>query len=222
MDYDVGDTIHINHIQENWTRTIFKVLDVEGEKQYKVLESRRGTLSGTVTYGITYGVTATAWGSGWTYFRASDMAVINQSFNLTFTGDLPLGLGKFTGGFDNFTTYDPPMPMMEFPIPSTQWSVRSTINTTTEFYILVPTQESSWYNTSEVWDLNVTATGPTSMTVPAGTYDAFNIHETGTRSNATETWPVNRRWYYADEALNYIRTFEGHELVWTDAVYVPP
>lgn len=222
VDYDIGGFIQIDHIKENWTRTLYKVLDVDGEKQYKVWESRRGTMRGTVTYGLTVPVTATAFGSGWTYIRASDMAVINQSFSLTFTGDLPYGLGKFTGGFDNFTTYDPPMPMLEFPIPSTGWSVASTINITTEFYVLSPIQNRTWYNTSELWDLDVTATGPASMTVPAGTYDAFTIHETGTRSNATDTWPVDRTWYYADEALNAIRTFEGHELVWTDAVYIPP
>jgi hypothetical protein len=33
---------------------------------------------------------------------------------------------------------------------------------------------------------------------------------------------VDRKWFYADEALNFIRTFEGHELVWTDAEYTPP
>ena len=222
VDYDIGGFIQINHIKENWTRTLYKVLDVDGEKQYKVWENRRGTMRGTVTYGLTVPVTATASGSGWTYIRALDMAVINQSFNLVFTGDLPYGAGKFTGGYDNFTTYDPPMPMLEFPIPSTGWSVASTVNITTEFFVVAPIQNRTWYNTSELWDLNVTATGPASMTVPAGTYDAFTIHETGTRSNATDSWPVDRKWYYADVAMNVIRTFEGHELVWTDAVYTPP
>ncbi|NIP36504.1 MAG: hypothetical protein GWN18_16225, partial [Thermoplasmata archaeon] len=221
VDYDLG-FIQVNHIQENWTRTVDQVLDIEGEKHYRVFESRRGTLRGTITYGVTFPVTATASGTGWTLVRASDMALVNQTFTLTFSGDLPLGQGKFTGGFDNVTTYDPPMPMLEFPIPEEQWNVRSTVNITTEFFILAPITNSTWYNTSEVWDLNVTATGPSQMTVPAGTYDAFTVHETGTRSNDTDTWPVDRRWHYADEALNVVRTYEGHELVWTDAVYVPP
>ncbi|MCK5414575.1 MAG: hypothetical protein KAJ35_04250 [Thermoplasmata archaeon] len=222
VDFDIADFIHINHIKENWTRTVDKVLDVNEQSIYKVWEQRTGTLRGTITYGLTFPVTADAYGSGWTYIRASDMAIINQSFNLTFTGDLPLGQGKFTGGFNNFTTYDPPMPMLEFPIPSTKWDVASTVNITSEFFILLPFQDSTWYNTSELWDLDVTATVPTSMTVPAGTYDTFTIHETGTRSNATDSWPVDRKWYYADSALNFIKTFEGHELVWTDAVYTPP
>ncbi|UCC92240.1 MAG: hypothetical protein JSW25_06080, partial [Thermoplasmata archaeon] len=222
VSYDIADFIHVNRIKENWTRTLYKVIDVGGEKVYQVWEQRRGTLWGTVTYGLTFPVTATAIGSGWTYIRASDMALINSTFNLTFTGDLPLGQGKFTGGFDNVTTYDPPMPMLEFPIPTTQWNVSSTINITTEFFILVPIQDNSWYNTSELWDLNVTATGPAPMTVPAGTYDTFTIHEVGTRTNATDTWAVDRKWYYADRALNYVKTFEGHVLVWTDAEYTPP
>ncbi len=221
VDYDLG-FIQVNHIQENWTRTVDQVLDIDGEKHYKMFESRRGTLRGSITYGVTFPVTATASGTGWTLVRASDMALVNQTFTLTFSGDLPLGQGKFTGGFDNFTTYDPPMPMLEFPVPTSQWNVRSTVNITTEFFILSPITNSTWYNTSEVWDLNVTATGPSPLTVPAGTYDSFSVHETGTRSNATDTWPVDRRWYYADEALNVVRTYEGHELVWTDAVYVPP
>ena len=223
VDFDIGEFIQVNHIKENWTRTLYRVLDVDGQKVYKVLEERKGTFQGTVYYeGIPFSVSASAFGSGWTLVRASDIAVINQSFNLTFSGNLPYGLGKFSGGFTNVSTYDPPMPMLEFPIPATKWDVRSTVNITTEFFILTPTQDSSWYNTSEVWDLDVTATGPASMTVPAGTYNAFTIHETGTRANATDSWPVDRKWYYADEAVNVIKTFEGHELVWTDAVYTPP
>jgi hypothetical protein len=222
VDYDIGGFIQVNHIKENWTRTVYKVLDVGGQAVYQVWEQRRGVLDGTVTYGLTFPVKADAFGSGWTFIRASDMAVINQTFNLTFTGDLPMGMGKFTGGFDNYTTFDPPMPMLEFPIPSTKWDVRSRINITTEFFVLAPIQDKTWYNTSELWDLDVTATGPAPMTVPAGTYDTFTIHETGTRTNATATWPVDRKWYYADEALNYVRTFESHVLVWTDAVYTPP
>lgn len=220
VDYDLG-FIKVNHIKENWTRVVDQVLDVEGEKVYKVWESRRGTLKGTVTYIVTIAVTANAVGTGWTFIRAADMAIINQTFDLTFSGNLPLG-GSFSGGFDNTSTYDPPMPLMEFPVPSTEWRVRSTVNTTTEFYITSPDTNSTWYNTSEVWDLNVTATGPSALTVPAGTYDSFTVHEVGTRSNATETWPVDRSWHYADEATNIVRTFEGHELVWTDAVYTPP
>ncbi len=219
VDYDLG-FIRVTHIRENWTRVVDQVLDVDGERQYKVWESRRGTLRGTVTYGVTFQVTANAGGTGWTFIRASDMAVLNQTFNLIFSGSLPIG--SFSGGFDNTTTYDPPMPMLRFPVPSTEWRVRSTVNTTTEFYITSPASNSTWYNTSEVWDLNVTATGPTPLTVPAGTYDAFTVHEVGTRSNATETWPVDRRWHYADEATSVVMTFEGHELVWTDAVYTPP
>ena len=223
VDYDIGGFIHVNHIKENWTRTLHEVLDVDGQKVYKVFEERRGTFRGTVYYeSIPLAISASAFGNGWTLVRASDMAVINQTFDLTFSGDLPFPLGKFSGGFTNVSTYEPPMPMLEFPIPATKWDVRSTVNITTEFFILTPVQDSFWYNTSEVWDLDVTATGPASMTVPAGTYDAFTIQETGTRTNATDTWPVDRRWYYADKALNVIKTFEGHELVWTDAVYTPP
>jgi hypothetical protein len=223
VDYDVGDSIHINHVSENWTRTLYKILDVEGERVYKVWEQRRGTLRGTLTYGLTLPVTATAFGSGWTHIRASDMALINQTFNLTFTGDLPFPLsGKFTGGFDNVTTFEPPMPMLHFPIPSTKWDVTSTINISTEFFILAPIQDKTWYNSSEVWDLDVTATGPSPMTVTAGTYDTFTVHEVGTRTNSTGNWPVDRKWYYADRAVNVLKSFEGHELVWTDAVYTPP
>jgi hypothetical protein len=222
VDYDIGGLIQVNHIEENWTRTVYKVLDVGGEKMYKVWESRRGKLEGTVEYGFPISVEADAFGSGFTMIRASDMAIVNESFNLTFSGDLPFGLGMFTGGFDNTTTYDPPLPMLSFPIPSSQWRVRSTINTSTEFFILSPQPYSEWYNTSEVLDLNVTATGPDPLTVPAGTYDSFYVQETGTRSNTTDSWPISRKWYYADEALNTVRTFEEHELVWTDAVYTPP
>jgi hypothetical protein len=220
VEYDLG-FIQVNHITENWTRVVDQVLDVGGEKQYKVWESRKGTIRGTVTYGLTFPVSANARGTGWTFIRASDMAVLNQTFDLTFSGNLPIG-GSFSGGFDNTTTYDPPMPMLEFPVPSSEWRVRSIVNTTTEFYVTAPATNSTWYNTSEVWDLNVTATGPSSFTVPAGTYDAFQVHEVGSVSNATDTWPVDRRWYYADEALNVVRTYEGHDLVWTDAVYTPP
>ncbi len=222
VNYNLMDYIQVDHIKENWTRTLYKVLDVDGEKVYQVWEQRSGTMRGRVTYGLTFTITVNAMGSGWTQIRASDMAIINQTFNLTFTGDLPLGLGKFTGGFHNRTSYDPPMPMMEFPIPDTQWRARSTVNTSTEFFVLQPVQNSTWYNTSEVWDLNGTATGPASMTVPAGTYDAFTVHEVGSVSNATDSWPIDRTWYYADEATNVIKTYEGHQLVWTDAVYTPP
>lgn len=222
VSYNLMDYIQVDHVKENWTRTLYKVLDVEGEKVYQVWEQRSGTMRGRVTYGLTFTITVNAMGSGWTMIRASDMAIINQTFNLTFTGDLPLGLGKFTGGFHNRTSYDPPMPMMEFPVPDTQWRARSTVNTSTEFFVLQPVQNSTWYNTSEVWDLNGTATGPASMTVPAGTYEAFTVHEVGSVSNATDSWPIDRTWYYADEATNVIKTYEGHQLVWTDAVYTPP
>jgi len=221
VDYDLMD-IKVDHIKENWTRTLYKVLDVDGEKVYKVWEERRGTMRGKITYGLTFTITVAAFGSGWTLIRASDMAVINQTFNLTFTGDLPMGLGKFTGGFHNVTTYDPPMPMLEFPVPTTEWNTVSTVNITTEFFILQPIQNTTWYHSSEVWDLDVTATGPASMTVPADTYQAYTVQEVGTISNATDSWPVDRTWYYADEATNIIKTFEGHVLVWTDAYYTPP
>jgi hypothetical protein len=227
VDHDVDyyiDTIHIDHISENWTRTHYKTIDVAGKPHYQIWEERRGLLHGTIQYIVPISITATAFGSGWTFIRASDMALVNQSFNLTFSGDLPLGQGKFTGGFNNFTTFDPPLPMMEFPITSVASNFVSTVNTTTLFFILQPSQYAGayWYNTSEVWDIDITATGTTPMTVPAGTYDAYQVHEVGTRYNTTDSWPVNRTWYYADDAVNAIRTFESHELVWTDAYYTPP
>lgn len=223
VDYQIGEDFEVDHIKENWTRVVDSVVGVGGEDHYKVWESRRGTMTGVVRYQtLQFAVSAQATGLGWTLVRARDMALVDQTFNLTFTAQLPLGLGTLRGGFDNVTTFDPPMPMLEFPIPPTTWNVRSTINTTSELYVSSPFVASDWYNTSELWDINVTATGPASLTVPAGTYEAFAVHEMGTRSNATDTWPVDRKWYYADRALNTVRTFEGHELVWTSAVYVPP
>ena len=222
VDYQIGEDFTVNHITENWTRVVDSIVDRGGEDHYRVWESRRGTLSGTVTYQtLQFQVSAQATGLGWTMVRARDMAMVDQTFNLTFNANLPLGM-KLRGGFDNVTTYDPPMPMLEFPIPASKWNVRSTINTTSELYLSSPYTANEWFNSSELWDINVSATGPASLTVPAGTYDSFTIHENGTRSNATNTFPVDRKWYYADMALNAVRTFEGHELVWTNAVYVPP
>lgn len=226
VDQDVNinlfEGLTIDHIKENWTRHVYQVFDEGGDTIYRIWETRVGVYQGSVSidpWNLDVSVEVDA--HGWSYYRAPDMAIINTSMNLTFSGSLPL-VGDMRGGIDNFTSYDPPMPMLEYPLASGSWDVTSTVNTTSELYLLSPYQWTGWDNASDLWNLTVTVSGTSSRTVPAGTYDAFTVREVGTRENATRTLDVDRTWYYATEAGAAIDTFDGYQLVFTDYEYIPP
>ena len=223
MDYDLFGYIHVDHIRDNLTRTVYKELTVGNETHYQVWDEHRGTLQGSVSYGIfNFDITAQMIGSGWTYIRASDLAIINQTQNMTFSADdIPI-IGSFTGGMDNRTDYDPPVPLLRFPVTETSWDVHTTATHTTEFFLLYPEQTSTWINETEEWNLTVTTTGPADHTVPLGTFPAFSANEVGTITNSTCTRPVDRTWYYGNEAANVLETWDGYQLVYTDAQYIPP
>jgi hypothetical protein len=223
MNYKLFDIVTVEHIRDNLTRTVYKVMTVGDETLYKVWEEHRGTLSGEVewqTFKIP--VTAQMIGSGWSYIRANDMALINHSLNMTFmASNIPI-IGSFSGGLDNYTTYDPPMPLMKYPVSTQTWRTRTTVNTTSELFMLYPFPGQTWDNSSEYWDLNSTASTLKKHTVPAGTYDAYEVTETGTVTTMAGTSPVQRSWFYADAAAAAIETWDGYQLAFTDAWYKIP
>ena len=223
VDMDILGFVHVDHIKANLTRTVYKVLTVGEETHYQVWDEQRGRFSGSFQYGI-FNIDADLdmIGSGWSYWRASDLALINQSQNMTFTADDIPFVGSFTGGMDNLTVYDPPVPMMRFPTSSSPWQVQTTANSTTEFFVLYPIQDSSWINSSDVWDLTATPSGPADHTVPAGTYPAISVNEVGTITTNGTPRDVDRTWYYGNEVANLVETWDGYRLVYTDAHNIPP
>jgi hypothetical protein len=223
MNYKLFDMITVEHIRDNLTRTVYKVLTVGDETHYKVWEEHRGTLSGEVEYGIfKIPVTAQMIGSGWSYVRASDMALINQSLNMTFmASDIPY-IGSFSGGLDNYTTYDPPMPLLKYPVSTQSWRTQTTVSITSELFMLYPFPGTTWDNRTEYWDLNSTASTLKKHTVPAGTYDAYEVTEIGTKTTGQGSTPVERSWFYADAAAAAIETWDGYRLEYTDAWYKIP
>ncbi len=226
IDQDINwaflDVLTIDHIRNNWTQTVFEVLTVGDETHYRVYEEYDGTLSGIIYYDpYTIPVGGTLTGTGWSYLRATDMALINRSVSLTVYTDIPL-IGTCRGGMDNFTTYDPPMPMVRYPLSTQSWRTQTTVNYTEEVYLLSPWPGNSESNSSYNWDLACTASPLKRHTVPAGTYDAYEITESGTATSNQSSKDIERTWYYADAAAGAIETWDGYRLSYTDARYIRP
>lgn len=223
VDMDLLGFVHVEHIKANLTRTVFKVLTVGEETHYQVWDEQRGLFSGSFEYGIfTIDADLYMTGSGWSYWRSSDLALINQSQNMTFTADDIPFVGSFRGGMDNLTVYDPPVPMMPFPTSNSPWHVQTTVNSTAEFYVLSPIQDSSWINSSDVWDLTATPSGPADRTVPAGKYAAISVNEVGTITTDGTPRNVDRSWYYGNDVANLIETWDDYILMFTDVHNIPP
>jgi len=223
VDMDILGFVHVDHIRANLTRKLYETLTVGEETHYKVWEQQRGRFSGSFQYGIfTIDADLDMIGNGWSYWRASDLALINQTQNMTFTADDIPFVGSFTGGMDNKTVYDPPVPMMEFPTSASPWQVRTTAHSTAEFFVLSPITDSSWINSSDVWDLTATPSSPADHTVPAGTYPAISMNEVGTITTNGTPRNVDRTWYYGNDVANLLETWDGYKLEFTDAYNIPP
>ncbi len=224
VDFRLYDFVAIDHIRATWNRTVYDVV-VEGDRTvYRVWDEHRGQLHGYIRYGIfNIEVDVDFIGTGLYHIIAEDLAVLNSTTNSTFFADDVPFIGSFMGGLENSTTYDPPMPMARFPIePPSSWDVRSTVNITTKFFILYPTQNTTWLNTSTEVNLTMTPSGPSDLTVPAGTFSSYAIREVGTETVDSQVNNVDRTWYYADAAAGMVQTVEGYRLVDTNVEYIPP
>jgi hypothetical protein len=224
VDFKLYDFVTIDHIKANWTRTVSDVVIDGDQTVYKVWDESRGKLHGYIRYMIfNIEVDVTFMGNGLYHILAEDLAVVNSTTNSTFwANDVPY-IGSFMGGLENSTTYDPPMPLARFPIePPTSWTISSTVNITTKFFILYPTQNVSYLNTSSQVELTETPSAPAPLTVPAGTFSSYAIRETGTVTVDSQVQNVDRTWYYADAAAGVVKTVEGYRLVDTNVEYIPP
>ena len=223
VDLDLLGFLHVDHFRDNWTRTVTDVYEEGDETVYKIYEEHRGRIAGTIEYIVTIPVSADADATGWTYVRARDMTILNQTLDTTFTSDYIVPIGRITGGFENRTVYDPPVPILQFPLdPPTPWDVVTTINHTSRWFISYPTYQSTWDNSTGVIDVTVTPSAPAPVTVPAGTYSAFKIHEEGTYTSDSNVSDIDRNWYHADTITWAVRTPEAYRLTATTAIYIPP
>jgi hypothetical protein len=158
------------------------------------LWTERQTASGTLA-GL--GATGTWVGAGWSHLRRTDLAEVDSRLSLNVT--LVRGVGTAAIDLTFYSQNTPPVTIYRFPLSvGSGWAMSGGTETlvTSYYYPFDPTVHSSQNTTSTDAVYNVTASPLT--TVPAGTFDSYQIRQRNPDGTYTDS-------YYSPEAENIVK-----------------
>lgn len=207
------------HMSDNSTYSVVNETEnVEEHVCYKQIMTGESDFYGL--YDISGIITENGWfvgtstSSGFVYRRTSDLALVKSNVDLTesitfydaSTGQVSATLGTVESGGSAELVANPPLKELVFPLSTgTEWDTQSSVTTTTTVPGLDPTESTT------VYDYHNEVLGIESHTVDAGTFDAFEIEQSGTSSKDGNQKIIDQSAFFAPEAKNFIEKVEDGE-----------
>ncbi len=174
-------TYTASYINDTYVSMVVGELATAQGSAWLVRNDHAGTMEGNATAPIIGQVPATATFTtvAFAAVRKSDYAVLNFTSDLNMTATVPV-FGTVTGSAHNETRATPPFEQVEFPAPAdgTPWPIVT--NLTSTGWYQIQTQSPVATSGYLALDYNLSVSEVTNVTVPAGTFEVYNISGGGT------------------------------------------
>jgi len=224
-------TLTYKYLSDN---TTYKVLagttQTNGYTTYKMSINGLSAFSGTYHYIDTSGFTSdedgcfsgTQTSTGTQYKQVSDQAFVKADLSAAQTVNFYDGcgatlspqFGSANGQGTSVADADPPLNDLMFPLKTNlEWDTTSTVTTTTTPQGGTATQSIIEY------DFHNKVNGTKSHSVAAGDFNAFEIHESGTKTRDGNIKALDQSAYYAPDVKNFIDKTQDNEKLMSFTVH---
>ncbi len=209
-----GASFEASYVNDTYTSTVVGEASPAAGPSWVVRNDHAGTMQGNATV-FTQRNAASATFTSVTYalVRKSDFAILNftQDLNMTATG-VPI-LGTTAGTGHNETNATPPYEQVAFGTAAdgTPWHIATNLTSTGWFIIgSFPQQSTGGY---QALDYNLSVTGVTNVTVPAGTFEVYNISGGGSANTDGSVRPFNQSFLWSPLVQNKVVDEGGYWLL---------
>lgn len=200
-------------VNDTYTSEIVGQASTPRGEAWVVRNAHSGNMSGEVLAGPgSLPAEATFSQLAFYFVRKSDLAVLNFTQDLNVSANLS-PLVQLRGNGHNETVADPPLAQIAFGAPAdgTPWRVASNLTSTGWFQIEPgpPQNTSSYVNVDYTLAVRRTET----VTVPAGTFETYNISGNGTVDGNGTVYNYTELFLWSPEAQERVVDAAGYKLV---------
>jgi hypothetical protein len=199
------------YLNDTYTSEVIGELSTTDGPAWLALNTHQGTMSGTAPGGFP----ATAAYDSTTYsgFLKSNLALLNFTQDLNIQVDLPTPFPSINASAHNDTTAAPPLAQVSFGTAAdgTLWHVYG--NLSSSGYYTIGTSPPIPVTSYTVLDYNLSVNGTANFTVPAGTFEAYNISGNGTVDQNGTLYNFSEAFAWAPRVMNKVVDEFGYELI---------
>lgn len=208
-------TYEASYVNDTYTSSVVGEVSTPSGPAWVVRNDHAGTMQGNATAPIVGRVPASATFTSVTFawVRKANLAILNftQDLNVT-TSSLPI-VGSVSGSAHNETVATPPLEQVVFGTPAdgTVWHIASNLTSTGWYEVGSSGQVAT--SSYLALDYNLSVAGVTNVTVPAGTFEVYNITGGGVADNNGDVRSFNQSFLWSPLVQNKVVDEGGYLLL---------